>query len=233
MIAATQPQAAFAAFTKSLQFQWAYVQCVVPNYQSLFKDLETVISEKFLPTVIGVEVSQAECNLLFLPARWGSLGVSNTVNTSFLTYRQVTDMIVQSIKSNKAFELDAHESLLRETRTEAVRAKEESYGSKFSNILGHFDPAHQRAITRAMNEKVSGWLTVLALAKSHFDLSAQEFWDAPAIRYRRPLRGIPDLCDGCSSPFSLSHALSCRKGGLVIHRHNEVCYAIGDLASFV
>ena len=71
-------------------------------------------------------------------------------------------------------------------------------------------------ITRAKNEKVSGWLMVLPMAKSHFDLPAQEFWDALAIPYRRPLREIPDLCDGCSSPFSLSHALSCRKGGLVI-----------------
>ena len=73
--------------------------------------------------------------------------------------------------------------------------------------------AHQRAIVRARNGKVSGWLTVLPLEKSHFDLSAQEFWDALAIQYRKPLSGILDLCDGCSSPFSLSHALSCRKGG--------------------
>ena len=67
--------------------------------------------------------------------------------------------------------------------------------------------------------------------KSHFDLSAQEFWDELAIRYKRPLRVISDLRDGCSSPFSLSHALSCGKGGLVIQHHNEVCDTIGDLAS--
>ena len=32
-------------------------------------------------------------------------------------------------------------------------------------------------------------------------------------------------------PFDLSHALSCRKGGLVTQRHNEVCDAFGDLAA--
>ena len=122
-----------------------------------------------------------------------------TTNISFSTYRLATYMIVQSIKSDKAFELDAYESLLRKTQTEAVRVKKESYGFRFSSILGHFHPAHQRAIIRAKNGKVSGWLTVLPLAKSHFDLPAQEFWDAMAIRYRRPLRGTPDLCDGCSS----------------------------------
>ena len=68
--------------------------------------------------VIGGEVSQVEHILLSLPARWGGLGVFNpmeTANTSFSTSRQATDMTVQAIKSNKAFELDAHESLLRET----------------------------------------------------------------------------------------------------------------------
>ena len=36
-----------------------------------------------------------------------------------------------------------------------------------------------------------------------------------------------------SAPFSLSHALSCRKGGLIIRRHNEVRDAIGDLSSLL
>ena len=31
----------------------------------------------------------------------------------------------------------------------------------------------------------------------------------------------------------MEHALDCRFGGLVGHRHNEVCDAIGDLASLV
>ena len=53
-IASSQPQAAFAAFTKSLQFQWSYVQRVVGGCQSLFMDLETTIWEKFLPTVMGM-----------------------------------------------------------------------------------------------------------------------------------------------------------------------------------
>ena len=74
---------------------------------------------------------------------------------------------------------------------------------------------------------------MLTLARSQVDLSAQEFWDALAIRYKKPLRNVPDLCDGCTSQFSLSHALSCRKGGLVIQRHNEIRDAIGDLTSLV
>ena len=38
-------------------------------------------------------------------------------------------------------------------------------------------------------------------------------------------------CDGCGAPFSLTHALDCRKGGLVTQRHNEIRDALGDLAA--
>ena len=33
---------------------------------------------------------------------------------------------------------------------------------------------------------------------------------------------LPKLCDGCHCPFTVAHALSCMKEGLVIMRHNEM-----------
>ena len=65
----------------------------------------------------------------------------------------------------------------------------------------------------------------------HFDLSAQEFRDALALRYKKPLLCVPSTCDGSGAPFDLSHALICRKGGLVTQRHNEIHDAFGDLSS--
>ena len=62
-------------------------------------------------------------------------------------------------------------------------------------------------------------------------MSAQEFRDALALRYRKPLLNLPPVCDGCGSLFSVEHALDCRVGGLVCQRHNEVCDAICNLAS--
>ena len=40
-------------------------------------------------------------------------------------------------------------------------------------------------------------------------------------------------CDGCGAEFSIEHALDCRFGGLVSHRHNEIGGIIDDLASLV
>ena len=83
-----------------------------------------------------------------------------------------------------------------------------------------------------MND-LSGWLTVLPMSQDHFDLIAQQFRDALALRYRKPLLNVPSNCDGCGSPFSLDHALICRKGGLIIQQHNEVRDVVGDLAALV
>ena len=63
-----------------------------------------MIWEKFLPTVMGGDVSQVERVLFSLPARWGGLGVFNATETANLFYsisRQATDMIIQTIKSHK------------------------------------------------------------------------------------------------------------------------------------
>ena len=53
------------------------------------------------------------------------------------------------------------------------------------------------------------------------------------MRYKKPLLNVPALCDGCGATFNLSHALSCRKGGLIVRRHNEVRDTVGDLSRLV
>ena len=65
------------------------------------------------------------------------------------------------------------------------------------------------------------WLNAIPVARHKFDLTAQEYKDYLAIRYKKPLLEVPPNCDGCNAPFDLSHAFSC----------NEMRDAFDDLAS--
>ena len=58
-------------------------------------------------------------------------------------------------------------------------------------------------------------------------------WGIARVRYNKNLNALPIFCDGCQSPFTLRHALACKKGGLLFLRHNEIRDVVGDLASLV
>jgi len=60
----SQPQAAQMALTKSLQFEWAYLQRVVPNCGDAFAPLRDTIKQKFWPAVFGecASLSRKSCS---------------------------------------------------------------------------------------------------------------------------------------------------------------------------
>ena len=107
------------------------------------------------------------------------------------------------------------------------------FKQQFDELLSQFDQLHQWVILRAHASHLSGWLTAVPTAQDHFDLTAQEFRDALAVHYKKPLLGLPPSCDGCGTLFSLAHALICRKEGLIIQRHNKIHDVVGDLATLV
>ena len=58
--------------------------------------------------------------------------------------------------------------------------------------------------------------------KEHgFYLNKQEFWDSVKTRYGIPLSRLPAKC-ACGANFSVEHAFTCKTGGFVSIRHNEV-----------
>ena len=81
----------------------------------------------------------------------------------------------------------------------------------FRKVITKFDDMNCRCVEHAKLNHLSGSLTVLPVGQNHFDLTTQEFCDALALRYRKPLLNLPPCCDGCGAPSSLDHALCCRK----------------------
>ena len=52
-------------------------------------------------------------------------------------------------------------------------------------------------------------------------VNKQSFWDLIRIRYGWELSRLPETCE-CGRKFTKEHALSCKKGGFVSLRHNQV-----------
>ena len=108
---------------------------------------------------------------------------------------------------------------------------ERIHNDLFSVVLSGFESTHQHVLKRAKDNALDVWLSVTPVESNNFDLSVQEFCDALAIRYQKPLHNLPPKCVGCGANSCLDHFLVCRKGGLVVQGHNKIRDAIGDLAA--
>ena len=164
------------------------------------------------------------------------LGISDPVSLAshlFTSFVCATEHLVRSIFGFETFELDSHFDHVSFNKQSHRQQLGATFNEEFDQLLTLFDPMQQRAILRAKDGNISSWLSVLPLARSQFDLSAQEFRDGLALHYKKPLLPLPFVCDGCGAPFSIDHALDCHFGGLVTRRHNDVWDAFGDLASLV
>ena len=75
--------------------------------------------------------------------------------------------------------------------------------------------------TQARDKGVSSWLTALPLREQGFDLNKEQFRDALSLRYNIPLEGLPSTY-ACGDTFNVPHALSCKKGGFITMRHDNI-----------
>ena len=232
-VALTQPQAAYSAFIKLLQHQWTYLQRVTPDCGHQFDSLESVISDFFIPALFGQECSSVDRLLFSLPIRLGGLSIRNPVSTSSTSYttsRLASKILISSIKGEAVFSSYDHICQVRLAQSNHSTTQRAADDDTFNLVLDQVDCNLQKNFKRA-RDCLSSWLNVLPCQKDNFDLTCNEFRDALNLRYSKPLLHLPPTCDGCSSLFTTSHALDCKKGGLVTQRHNEVWDLLYDLAS--
>ena len=193
-IAVSQPQAAYTAVTKFLQHEWNFVLRTIPDSGDMFCSLESTIYSVFLPAVFGTEISLQERQLFSLPVKYGGLGIPSACVSAPILYtasRNSTKCIVDTIISHSSFEIAAHETTVFSARSDYLKSCEQRYDQLYDNVLQQFDSFHQRSIQRARDNTMSVWLSVVPVEQNHFDLTAQEFCDALAVRYRKPLLGLP------------------------------------------
>ena len=82
-------------------------------------------------------------------------------------------------------------------------------------------PETLRIVEQARDKSASSWLNAIPRKEQSFDLNREEFRDSLRLLNNLPLKGLPNQCV-CADQFSVNHALTCKKGGFILARHDEV-----------
>ena len=89
------------------------------------------------------------------------------------------------------------------------------------NIHNNLTGDLKNYVDQACDKGASAWLTALPLKEQNLDLNKQEFTDAINLRYNESLQNLPSYC-ACGDKFDPTHAMSCKKGGFVTSRHDNI-----------
>ena len=100
--------------------------------------------------------------------------------------------------------------------------KNERYQKLLEEITNQLaDDEKLKALEASQEKGASSWLNALPLKSQGFLLDKQSFRVAIFTRYGIPIKRQPTNCV-CGSKFSVEHALTCKKGGFITSRHNEL-----------
>ena len=158
LIAETQPQLSYSAYTRSVQSQWTYLQRVTPGCSSLFASVEDAIVGQLLPALFGCEISSDERDLFSLPTRMGGLNILKPVNTATPNYsisRRLTAPITNALKGNASFDTAEFTEYYDAVVREITRTNDLDTQALFDDITSKIDHMQQRAVCRAREVKMS------------------------------------------------------------------------------
>ena len=224
-VAATQPHAAFAAFTHCLQGQWTFLSRAMSGTSDMFKPLEDVIRADFIRALLRREVNDLERDMLSLPARLGGMGIYKPAEECLISNTNsmyISDPLVRLIQ-RQVFDFDPRELAdeMKALRIDIDKESDNRFKAKLEVILAHAPSELKLAVSAASEKGASSWVTASPSYDHDTVLHKGDFVDACYIRYGWTLLNLPLTC-ACGTAFSLQHALDCRLGGLRIIQHNEV-----------
>ncbi len=228
------PQAAYSGLQKSLQQEWQFVQRVTKGIGPEFASVEQTLAKTFLPTLFGDEYDEEDPRraLAGLPVKWAGLAIPDPTTSAQPNYEAsilLCSHILAAFRGVDDFRSTDHLKVIRDVKAELKLRNAAKSESSLNDLASKMSYDNRRTILRG--KETGQWLSVLPSTVNGTELSAQEFRDALLLRYARCPPDLPIQCDGCQQKFSVRHALECKRGGLVISRHNEIRDELSDLAS--
>ena len=222
-IAKLEPQAAYSCFVSGYKHKLNYLMRTIPDVSHLLKRIDDLILTKFIPAITdGITINLIERKLLSLPVRYGGLGLPIFSEISDEEYKNSL-MITEKLKNNiiqQEYQYQ-HDYENIKKKNQIKNRKREKYKNTIINLKNELNKNQTRLMEINQENGASSWLTALPLKDEGYVLNKRNFWDLIKIRYGWQLSRLPENCE-CGSKFTIDHALSCKKGGFVTLRHNQI-----------
>ena len=143
------------------------------------------------------------------------LSAESAYNTSKAASRELVD----SLLGGSVINYVGHRVFVRkasQTARLSKRSVEIAKIFKRQELAGGQEKNHLHRSTRN-----GAWLSTVPRRLNGTELSREEFRDNLRLRYGFMPQDIPATCDGCGKKFSIEHAVSFPKSGLVLARRDD------------
>ena len=224
-IASFEPQSAYAAFTNCIRHKYTFCMRTIPEISELLQPLEHAIRHRLIPALLDERVStDDERELLALPVRLGRMGLINPAALSDQEHKNskcATEELTRAIINQQRNLPDNLHETNRAINSNIRSNRRKLQSESLEDIRSRMSDEEKRANSIACATGSSNWLSILPLEEKGFSVTKQELWDAINIQYNWTLTRLPANC-ACGTSFDVPHAFSCKKGGFVVNRHNEL-----------
>ena len=95
------------------------------------------------------------------------------------------------------------------------------YKEILEDLRGKMSLKEKRLSDVTQEQGASNWLPTYPSIENGLDLNKQQFWDSIHIRYGWDIKNMPTTCS-CGAKLDYQHCISCKKGGFLTMRHNDV-----------
>jgi hypothetical protein len=175
----------------------------------------------FLPALLGEElpVSMTTRDQASLSTKFAGLGLPDPVQSAAESHKSSavgTSLLAQSLRDGAQLDVAEHGRQVSQGRKDSQKRKATNSEELLESLCDGATAREKRA------RETGGWLNILPDSLNGTELSTEEFLDSLQLRLGFTPTALPEKCDGCGHCFTVEHALTCKKGGLVLLRHNDL-----------